>query len=187
MKFKKLKLDNFRYLLISSSICAFMSGIFGPFYVLYVQNLSGGIENFGIAFGLITLSSSFTSYFVGRYSDKIGRKPFLICSSFVSAALLISYVFIKTVPQLFIIQVLSGIGDSVWVISEKTFLSDITKKKSRGRIMGKYDAILGTLRGTTMLFGGFLVGIMGFEIIFYLMAAAIVVSAIPLFFIKEKR
>jgi len=183
----KLKFDNFRYLLLSSSIGAFMSGIFGPFYVLYVQNLAGGVENFGIAFGLITLSSSLTSYFVGKYSDKIGRKPFLIYSSFIGAALLLSYVFIKTVLQLFVVQTVSGITDAIWYMSEKTFLGDITKKKSRGRMMGKYEAVLGILKGATMLFGGFLVGVMGFEIIFYLMSLASASSAIPLFFIKEKR
>ncbi|MFH1623364.1 MAG: MFS transporter [Candidatus Aenigmatarchaeota archaeon] len=185
MEFRRPKFGNFSYLLISSLITALMGGIFGPFYVLYVQKI-GGLENFGFAFGIFTIASSLTSYVVGRYSDRIGRKPFMIFSSFVGAVLMLAYTFITSVAQLFVIQLFFGINDAIWSISEKTFLGDITKKKSRGRTMGKYDLAIGLMQGIAMLFGGILVNRMGFEIIFYLMAAANVVSTIPLFFIKER-
>lgn len=148
----KLKLDNFRYLLISSSIIAFITGIWGPFYALYVKNLGGSLENFGIAFGLLTISSAVTSYIAGRYSDKIGRKPFLITSNLLQATLLVSYVFITSILQLFLVQILLGVSDSIWVISEAALLGDITKKKSRGRTLGKYKSIIGVLQGVAMLF-----------------------------------
>lgn len=182
----KLKFDNYKYLLLSSSITALIGGIFGPFYILYVQKLGGGLENFGFALGLVTISGSLTYYIIGRYSDKFGRKPFMIVSGFIGAALLLSYVFITSVFQLFAVQVLFGVDDAIWKISEKSFLGDITKKKHRGRALGKYDAIIGTLQGIAMLFGGILVGKMGFEIVFYLMCLADIVSTIPLFFIKER-
>lgn len=185
VKRPRLKLNNFRYLLLSSSISAFMGGIFGPFYILYIQRIGGGIENFGFAFGLFSISSSLTSYIIGKYSDRIGRKPFMLFSSFVAMMLMVIYVFIRTTTQLFTIQVFFGINDAVWRISEKAFLADITKRKSRGRMLGKYDATLSMLEGVAMLFSGILVGQLGFEIIFYMMALAIAISTIPLFFIKE--
>jgi MFS family permease len=182
----KFKFDNFKYLLLSSSITALVGGVFGPFYILYVQKLGGGLENFGFAIGLLTISSSLTSYIAGRYSDKFGRKPFMIVSSFIAAALYLSYAFITSIFQLFVIQVLFGVIESVWKISETAFLGDITKKKHRGRMFGKYQSIIGLAQGVPLLFSGILVGKMGFEIIFYTMAAADVISAIPLFFIKER-
>ncbi len=181
----KMKFNNFRYLLLSSSISAIMAGIFGPFYILYIQKLGGGFENFGIALGLLTISSSLSYYVIGKYSDNIGRKPFMILSSFIGALLLLSYVFISSISQLFVVQVLFGMNDSIWNISETTFLSDITKKKTRGRKIGKYQSITGVLQGIAMFVGGVLVGRMGFEIIFYLGSFITLLSAIPLFFIKE--
>jgi MFS family permease len=186
MKFKKPKLDNFRYLLISSSMGALVGGIFGPFYVLYLQKIGGGFENFGFAYGLFAIAASVTSYVVGKYSDRFGRKPFMILTNFVYAIILVSYTFVTSVAQLFALQILFGITDSTWKISETAFLGDITKKKHRGRVLGKYNMVLGMLSGITMLFSGILVSRMGFEIIFYLMAATDLVSAIPLFFIKER-
>jgi len=186
MEFRRPKLGNFSYLLMSSLITALMGGVFGPFYVLYIQKI-GGLDNFGFAFGIFMIASSLTSYFVGRYSDRVGRKPFMIFSSFVGAVLMLAYTFITSVAQLFAIQLFFGVNDAIWSISEKTFLGDITKRKSRGRTMGKYDLMIGLIQGVGMLIGGIVVSRMGFEIIFYLMAAANVVSTIPLFFIKEKR
>jgi MFS family permease len=180
------KLDNFRYLLISSSMGALMGGIFGPFYVLYLQKIGGGFENFGFAYGLFAIAASITSYVVGKYSDKFGRKPFLILTNFAYAIILVSYTFVTSVMQLFVLQILFGITDSAWGISETAFLGDITKKKQRGRVLGKYDMVLGLLRGIAMLLSGILVSRMGFEIIFYLMAATDLVSVVPLLFIKEK-
>ena len=187
MKIQFPKLDNFRYLLISSSMGALVGGIFGPFYVLYLQKLGGGFENFGFAYGLFAIAASIASYVVGKYSDKFGRKPFMILMNFAYAIVIISYTFVTSVAQLFVLQVLFGAIDSAWKISETAFLGDITKKKHRGRVLGKYGMVLGLLSGIAMLFSGILVGKMGFEIIFYLMAATDMVSAIPLFFIKEKR
>lgn len=186
MKLKLPKLDNFSYLLISSSMGALVGGIFGPFYVLYLQKLGGGFENFGFAYGLFAIAASIASYVVGKYSDKFGRKPFLILTSFAYAIIIVSYTLIVSVVQLFVLQVLFGITDSTWKTSETAFLGDITKKKHRGRALGKYLMVIGLLSGITMLFSGILVGKMGFEIIFYIMAATNVISAIPLFFIKER-
>lgn len=187
MKLKKLKLDNFGYLLISSAIGAAVWGVLGPFYVLYLQKLGGGIENFGFAFGLFTIANSVTSYFVGKYSDKFGRKPFLIVTSFAYGIFIFSYTLVTSLMQLFVLQVLFGITDSAWKISETAFLGDITKKKHRGRVLGKYNFVVSMLMGIAMLFSGILVGRMGFEIIFYITAAANVISAFPLFFINEGR
>jgi len=187
MKFKKLKLDNFSYLLLSSVLGAAVWGVFGPFYILYIQRLGGGLENFGFALGLFSIANSITSYFVGKYSDKFGRKPFMIVTSLAYGIIIFSYTLVASVAQLFALQIIFGVIDSAWKISETAFLGDITKKKHRGRILGTYNFVLGTLEGVAMLFSGVLVGVMGFQIIFYLTAAANLVSAIPLFFIKEKR
>jgi len=179
------KLKNFRYLLISTSISTLVGGIIGPFYVLFVQKLGGTLENFGISFGLMAVSQSLTSYMIGKYSDKLGRKTFLILSNITSAIAILFYLAISSPTQLFILQIFYGIIGAMWRTSETAFLGDITKRKIRGLMIGKYNAIVGLLEGIAMIIGGFVVGRLGIEVMFYVSSFAIGISTIPLFLIKE--
>jgi len=181
-----MKWNNFRLFLLSSSIGNFIGGMIGPFYILYVQKLGGTLENFGISFGLMAIAESITFYLVGKYSDKFGRKPFLIWSTLLSAAAILSYLFISSVPQLFILQVIYGVTGAVWIVSETAFLGDITKRKIRGTTIGKYKMIIGLLGGMAMIIGGSAVQTFGFEIIFIIASTVMAVSTIPLILIKEQ-
>ena len=62
---------------------------------------------------------------------------------------------------------------------------DITKRKSRGAVIGKYRMVIGLLEGIAMIVGGVVVQRFGLELIFYVTSAVFVLSTIPLFFIKE--
>ena len=187
MKFKlgNFKFDNFKYLLLSSSISTFIGSLIGPFYILYVQKLGGTLENFGAAFGLMAIAQALTYYLIGKYSDRFGRKPFLVFSNILSTIAILAYLFISSVPQLFILQVIYGIVGAIWNISEMAFLGDITKRKSRGSTIGKYKTTIGFLGGLAMIIIGFAVQEFGLEIIFYISSFVIAISTIPLIFIKE--
>jgi MFS family permease len=181
-----MKLDNFRLLLLSTSVSTFVGSILGPFYILYVKNLGGTLENFGLAFGLMAIAQSFTYYFIGKYSDKFGRKPFLVFSNVLAAATILAYVFIRSVLQLFTVQVIYGIEGAIWGISEMAFLGDVTKKKSRGSKIGKYKTIIGFLSGIAIIIGGIAAQRLGVESLFYVTSFFTFVSTIPLLYIKEK-
>jgi hypothetical protein len=73
------------------------------------------------------------------------------------------------------------------MVSEASFLGDITKRKSRGAIIGKYKTVIGFLEGVAMVIGGLSVQRFGLEIIFYVTSFVIAMSTIPLVFIKEQR
>ena len=74
-----------------SSIWGIVFGLIGPFYVVYVEKLSGGMEKLGIAFSIMILLQSLTTYFAGHYSDKLGRKPFLFLTAYADASILLLY------------------------------------------------------------------------------------------------
>jgi len=180
------KAENFKIFLFSSSLGYFASGLIGPFYVLYINKLGGSIENFGIAYGLLIFIQSLASYFTGKYSDKLGRKVFLIVSNLASAIVFLLYLFVSTLWQLFILQILNGLNTAMWFVAETAFLADITKKKTRGLILGKYRTIVGLLTGFAMISGGLIVGKFGFELIFYIYSFITALSTLPLFLIKER-
>jgi len=181
-----MKLTNLAIYTVTSSIWGFAMGILGPFYVIFVQKIGGSIENLGFAFGIMVMTQSITSYFFGKYSDKLGRKPFLIATGFLNSAILFAFTFIQTVTQLYAIQIIWGITDAMDLTISTAFLGDITKKTKRGSQIGKYNSIIGIVTGFAMIVSGIMVGMLGFQSIFYVGSMFYLVSACLLFWIKEK-
>ena len=92
------KLGNYKLLILSSSVAAFAGGLFAPFWILFIKDFGGGLELFGMAIGLMVIAESATAYFAGKYSDRLGRKIFMILSGFLGAAVIFAYTIITVWP-----------------------------------------------------------------------------------------
>lgn len=180
-----MKLNNLSVFTIVSSIGEFAWGLIGPFYVIYVQKIGGSIESLGIAFGILLITQSLTSYFAGKYSDVFGRKPLLILSGYVTALIFFIYTLVQTVFQLYILQFIWGIVIAVDATASTAFLGDITQKSRRGTQVGKFKAIIGIFAGFSIILGGILVGKFGFKLIFYIGSLLLFTATTLLFLIKE--
>lgn len=181
----KLRKRNFKIFTFSNSLMALAFGLFGPFYLIFINSIGGSIENFGIAVGLVVLSGALVSIIFGKYSDKIGRKPLLIIGGYASAIIVFLYTVIGSLWQLYLLQIFSGLIISIFETSESAYLADITKKEKRGEEIGKYDAYVGIAEALAIFAGGFLVGRYGFEIIFYMVTIIFVVSTTIMFKLRE--
>lgn len=183
MVFKSL--GNYKVFLVANSIFAFAFGLFTPFYVIFLRDFGGGVQQFGFAIGLMALSQALISYFIGKYADKFGRKIFLLINGFVTSILIFGYSLITSLIQLYILQILNGMIMALGATTETTFLGDITEKQFRGRDVGKYHAAVGVMAAIAMMGGGYIVGELGFNIIFYITSSIIFVATLILFYIKE--
>ncbi|MDI6807024.1 MAG: MFS transporter [Candidatus Aenigmarchaeota archaeon] len=182
-----MKLTNLAIFTLASSIGSFASGLLGPFYVVYVQQIGGSIQNLGIAFGLLIIAQSFASYFVGKYSDVFGRKPFLIVSGYVASAIILTYTLIRTVLELYVLQIFFGITNAIYMTVSIAFLGDATEMGKRGLQIGKYRTVVGVFAGFSMIIGGMVIGKFGFQIIFYVVSLFFFIATSLLFLIKERR
>ncbi|MBI2549962.1 MFS transporter [Candidatus Woesearchaeota archaeon] len=180
------KLGNYKIFLLSNSTLSFALGLFMPFWIIFLQDFGGSIQQFGFSIGLMVLAQSVTSYFAGKYSDKLGRKMFLIFGGFMLALVIFAYTLITSMAHLYLLQVANGITSAMLTTMEVTFLGDITRKVTRGADIGKYHAIVGIMAALAMMGGGYVVGQAGYKLIFYITASIIFVSTFLLFFIKEK-
>ncbi|MBI2053109.1 MAG: MFS transporter [Candidatus Ryanbacteria bacterium] len=176
---------NYRILLLANSLMSFAIGLFIPYWLIFIKNFGNSIESFGFAIGLMMLSQSATSYFVGGYSDKLGRKIFAIIAGFIFAGIAIAYTFITSLLQLYVLQILNGVTEAVQNTMITAMLGDFTDKASRGARVGRYQAITGVLTALTMMGGGFIVGQLGVKIIFYITAGLYVVATVIIFYINE--
>jgi DHA1 family multidrug resistance protein-like MFS transporter len=163
---------NLRIFTTVSSIWAIIFGFIGPFYVVYIERLSGGIEKLGIAFSIMVLLQSLTSYFAGRFSDRLGRRPFLFITAYADAVILLLYTVIQETYQLYLLQGILGITNGVGDTISTSLLGDLTVREQRGRAVG-------------LSLGGYMAKFYGLKSLFYLASVVVLLSTILLFFIKE--
>lgn len=185
MKSKKAE-RNFKIFLLSNSVTSLASGLFSPFYILFIQGFGKSISKFGLSIGLMALAGAITAYFAGKYSDKIGRKPFLIISGFILSLIIIGYTLINSMYQLYIFQILNGILGSIIITIGTTFLADLTRKSTRGVHIGRYNAITGIIAAFSVMISGLIAADLGYKIVFYIVAVLNIISTSILFFINEK-
>ena len=168
-----------------SSIWAIVFGLIGPFYVVHVERLSGGMEKLGIAFSIMILFQSLTSYLAGHYSDRLGRRPFLFLTSYVDAMILFLYTVIDETYQLYLLQGMLGITNGVADTISTSLLGDLTVKGKRGKAIGKFNAIVSLASAAGLALGGYIAKLYGIKSLFYLASVVVILSTILLFFIRE--
>ena len=153
--------------------------------------MGGALSDWGVTiilaiYPLVELS---TVSFFGSYSDKIGRKPILVGSLFITAAA--AFLFgVATIDLIaYVLAGLFGIGAASKVTTTLSMIADCSTEENRARLMGYYD--LSTLFG---LAGGLGLGILliqfGFNptLLLFLAAGACAIAGLVAFAtIKETR
>ncbi|MBI3052216.1 MFS transporter [Candidatus Woesearchaeota archaeon] len=178
-------LANYRLLLASNAVFSFAFGVFTPFWIIFIQGFGGGLQQLGIALGLMALAQSVTSYFAGRWSDRLGRKPFVLFPTFALSAVTLGYAFVNSIHLLYVLQVANGIISAMLVTALTAFLGDLTKKVSRGTDIGKFHAVVGIAAAIGIIAGGFILSAQDMRLMFYFTAALILISGVIVALIKE--
>lgn len=177
---------NLRILTAVNSVWSTVMGLIGPFYVLYIKDIAGGLDQLGIAYAILIFTQAVASYYLGRFSDKHGRKALIIASAYCDALILFLFTIISSPLQLFILQAALGITNAVDGIGKQALLGDLTEKTTRGLEIGKFNAIVGVFSAAGILAGGILAKSYGIKPIFYIASASVAISATLLFSIKEE-
>jgi len=170
-----------------SSVWAVIMGLIGPFYVVYVERLSGGMDKLGIAFAIMVLLQAATSYLAGSFSDRLGRKPFLFLIAYIDATVLFLYTVIDQTYQLYLLQGMLGVTNGVAGTIQTSLLGDLTTEGFRGKPIGRFNAIVSLCSAAGLSAGGFFVKIFGLKALFYLASGGVALSTVLLLFIKETR
>ncbi|MFC1895044.1 MFS transporter [Thermodesulfobacteriota bacterium] len=183
---KSSNVRNLQIFTAVSSIWSIVFGLIGPFYVVQVERLSGGMEKLGFAFAIMVLLHSLTSYCAGRFSDRLGRKPFLFLTSYAAAGTLILYTVIDSTYELYILQGVLGVTNGVAETISTSLLGDFTRREERGHAVGKFNAIVSLSSAAGLFLGGYVAKSFGLESLFYCAAVVVTLSTGLLFFIKEE-
>ena len=78
-----------------------------------------------------------------------------------------------------------GITNGIAGTIQTSLLGDLTIKEKRGKMVGKFNAVVSLASAAGLALGGYMVKLYGIKSLFYLASIVVVLSTILLLFIKE--
>lgn len=155
-------------------------GIVIPILPLIIQKMGGSAFLVGVIIALFSLFQFLFSPILGRLSDKYGRKPVLILSSFINA---ISYFLIfltQSIWILFLARMIAGVGSSNISVAQ-AYIADVSKSHERTKKLALVGSIFGLGFIVGPLLGGFVTDKFSTSIAFLLPAVLSFVNTVLIF------
>jgi DHA1 family multidrug resistance protein-like MFS transporter len=167
------------FVLVSTMLISMLGfGIVVPLLPIYAEQMGASDLQIGLinaGFGLMVLVAL---PFMGRLSDRFGRKVFLCTGLAILTVASLSFIWAQNPTQLILVRIFQGIGASMHLPIAQAYLGDITPKGEEGKWMGHFNAILFSSMSIGPLFGGVLTDLFGVNTTFLVMSALCLIGLI---------
>ena len=167
----------YRILVAAYSLSTCSEGILMPIYAVFVQKIGGGIldaagavATFYIVMGLAELV-----IFKQKFSHKY-RLHLMVGGWIVWLIGIFTYLFIRSVPILFVAQVLTALGNAIADPAFDAELSERTDEGIQEYEWGAFEASKDIFQGIAAIVGGLVVFAFGFNILVIAMVISATVS-----------
>jgi len=149
-----------RFFLFATLLFSGMA-LFMLLYNLYLTRLGFKEDFIGDMAGMFPLASGIFAVPVGIWSDRSGRRPFLLAASLFLGASYLGMCLLGNPSLLLAFSFLGGIAGSCVFVNFIPFLAENAAPERRGQAIAIWMAISGLTRMLTSLAGGWLPGLMG--------------------------
>ena len=158
------------------------TSIIEPFMGIYAGSLGANGVLIGLIFGSFTLSRAIFTPFIGRWSDKKGRKNLLVVGLAGYAILSFFYVHASTAASLIMIRFFHGLASAMVLPIAMAYIGDIAPKNQEGKYLGTFTIsfFMGLALGPVI--GGTLHDLLSMNAAFYAMGAISFFSLLMLVF-----
>jgi DHA1 family multidrug resistance protein-like MFS transporter len=151
-------------------------GIIAPLLPIYARNLGATGVWVGVIFAGYAISRTVVLPFVGRLSDRRGRKLVISVGLFVFILTSFAYVLADSVVTLLVIRLLQGVAAGFVQPIAQAYIGDIAPEGEEGKWMGFFNATFLFGWGCGPLMGGILTDYFGMDSAFYVMGCLNVVA-----------
>ncbi len=131
-------------------------GIVVPLLPVYAHDLGGSGLYIGLIFASFSLSRTFFLPYFGKYSDKKGRKPYIVTGLFAYTLISFAFILAPNVETLISIRFIQGIASAMIMPVTQAYIGDITVRDHEGVTMGFFN--LSVFSGLSI--GPFIGGVM---------------------------
>lgn len=131
-------------------------GIVVPLLPVFAHGLGASGLYIGMIFGSFSLSRTLLLPCFGKWSDRRGRKPFIVTGLFAYSLVSVAFIFSKSVEGLIAIRFLQGIASAMIMPVTQAYVGDITPKGREGFCMGLFNLSMFASLSIGPLLGGFI-------------------------------
>jgi MFS family permease len=175
------------WVLVGSMLISMLGmGIVSPFLPIYANTMGASSLEIGFVQAGFNITGIGTLLFIGRLSDRYGRKSFLSGGLLVLSISAIGLMYAGDPIHLILWRFIQGLGASAHMPIAQAYLGDITPEGSEGRWMGYFNAVLFSGMGLGPLVGGVVSDAYSIRTTFLLMAILNALALVAtLIFLKE--
>ena len=153
-------------------------GIIAPLLSIYADSLGASGLWVGIIFSSFALSRSVLMPFIGKISDRRGRKNILLLGLFAYGAISVGYLLAGSVYSLTVVRLIHGAASAMVVPIAMAYIGELSEKGKEVSHMGNFSISLFLGMGVGPVMGGLLNDTLGFASVFWVMAALSIFAAL---------
>ncbi|WP_034680170.1 MFS transporter [Caldalkalibacillus mannanilyticus] len=179
--------NRLKWVIISQSVAILGAGLVFPFYILFIKEVGSTFSQFGISYGLFTISSALVHQWIGSHSDRVGRKLYLVLYAWGTGSIFLLFPIVTSIWQVYVLQIFLGFLGAMQKTSEKALIADLTNGETRGKQIGVYHFWTALFSGIAIMGGGYLIDFLTIEYIFYIGSMILFGSGFLILKIKEHK
>ena len=182
--FESVKALGVAFLMLLISILVYRTGytMIDPFFSIYLKNvLKLDLSSTSYLFALRAIWTLTFAPVAGWMADRFGRKPTFLLGMVLTALAFFGYTQMKGAFDIYIVRSLDAIASIIVLNSIRVYTVDLLAPSVRGFGMGLYSTISQESSTIGAIFGGYVIDLLGFNMVFL---AAAVLSAISLFIVQ---
>jgi len=158
-------------------------GFIGPLLPLYARDLGATGISLGLIFSGFSMARLLLVPFIGRFSDRFGRKLFLALGLAAYSGFSLAYLSADTAWHLILVRVLHGASAGMVIPVAQAYIGDIAPEGREGTFMGTFTISLFAAFGIGPLLGGGLADRFGMETVFYAMGSFSAIALLLVIFL----
>ncbi|MFH1657349.1 MAG: MFS transporter [bacterium] len=181
MLFFLIKNKPLKILIIINGIFSLGAYMFPPVFALFVKELGGGVLDAGTIWATYAIIAGLLVSLIIRYGDNIKEKEYLVAAGYAFRILAwTGYIFVSALWQLYALQILLAIGESLGAAAFNAIYSEHLEKNKYVGQWGAWNSSNTVIGGLAALSGGLIVFHFGFQVLFVVMTALAIISFILL-------
>lgn len=177
-----------RLLLIAESLVLLAGAMIGPIQAIFVQRLGGDLLDASYAGAIFSFAAGITTLIAGRYADSHPSPKHIIIWGYAMMAFgFLLFIFVQTVWQLLLVQILIGIATPFYTPAFNALYTRHINLERAGFEWSLWDATDYFMTAVGALAGGAIVFYFGFNAVFITMSTICLISVFYLWFSHEEK